>query len=65
MKEKKIEKEPIAPKLKMMQIGETVAYPIERYTNVQNTLTRVRLEFRQRKYRTSCLSGRIEVTREQ
>ena len=63
--EKEQVKEPIAPKLKQMRIGETVAYPIERYTNVQNTLTRVRREFRQRKYRTSCLSGRLEVTRVQ
>lgn len=62
--EKEQVKEPIAPKLRMMRIGETVVYPIERYTNVQNTLTRVRREFRQRKYRTSCSSGRIEVTRE-
>lgn len=56
-------KESIAPKLKGMQVGETIAYPMERYATVQNTLVRVRRELSERKWTTSCLSGQVEVTR--
>lgn len=58
-------KESIAPRLKGMQVGDKIAYPMERYATVQNTLVRVRRELSERKYTTSCLSGQVEVTRVQ
>lgn len=58
-------KQSIAPAIKSMAVGEKLVYPFTRYANVQNTLVRVRREHPERKWRTSCLSGRLEVYREQ
>lgn len=55
----------IAPAIRAMEVGDTLAYPMERYSCVQNTLVRLRNEDRTKLFRTTTKRGELEVMREQ
>lgn len=61
---RKIKEGSIAPAMHEMKVGEKLAYPMQRYASVQNTLTRVRHIYPEREYVTTTKSGELEVIRQ-
>lgn len=60
---RKIKENSIAPAMHMMEVGESLTYPMARYASVQNTLVRVRHAHPEREFATTTKSGELEVIR--